>query len=431
MGTEPLMDVRPGRSMRSELVEPAAVQPPTLFGTIANAALTGFVAVLLISPQTHLKMLLPLRPAAVCIAIAVAAHLFDSGIRGRTPWATDRSLALAIALLGWALLTAPLSVWPSGSLELITGLFAKSIVVFVLVATLLDTTERLRRFAVALTVLSVPIALTAITHYVQGEFLARSVAVNRIQGFAAPLTGNPNDLALTLSMILPITAALAFLTRSRRAAALLAAVAVTQVIAIVSTFSRGGFVALCVLAVVGLARRWHQGQHSTTALAAIALAAALPLCAPTYWRHLTTIAATRADPTGSAQERIRDMKATTAVVARSPVLGAGIGMNVLALNAERGSSWRQVHNVYLQLAADLGVPGLILFVWLFRCCWRATTITCTGATGGLRRLARGIRGGLLAFGVAALFHPVAYHFYFYTLAGMAVAARAVCRRQIP
>jgi hypothetical protein len=34
---------------------------------------------------------------------------------------------------------------------------------------------------------------------------------------------------------------------------------------------------------------------------------------------------------------------------------------------------------------------------------------------------------LLAFGVAAMFHPIAYQFYFFSVAGLAVALRSVCR----
>ena len=45
----------------------------------------------------------------------------------------------------------------------------------------------------------------------------------------------------------------------------------------------------------------------------------------------------------------------------------------------------------------------------------------------IRLLATGIRISLLAFGVAAFFHPIAYQFYFFTIAGLAVALRGICR----
>jgi hypothetical protein len=45
-------------------------------------------------------------------------------------------------------------------------------------------------------------------------------------------------------------------------------------------------------------------------------------------------------------------------VARHPVIGAGVGMDVLALNELRGPVWLSVHNVYLNYAVDLGLVGL-------------------------------------------------------------------------
>jgi hypothetical protein len=45
--------------------------------------------------------------------------------------------------------------------------------------------------------------------------------------------------------------------------------------------------------------------------------------------------------------------------------------------------------------------------------------------GRLSWLAEGLSIAIVAFGVAAFFHPVAYHAYFYLLAGLAVAAGAL------
>ena len=91
-----------------------------------------------------------------------------------------------------------------------------------------------------------------------------------------------------------------------------------------------------------------------------------PWILPTgYTQRLTTITDIASDPTGSAQGRWVDLAVAADIVTRTPVVGVGLGQNVLALNRERGPTWRMVHNVYLQYAVDLGVPGLLLFLWLF------------------------------------------------------------------
>jgi O-antigen ligase len=107
---------------------------------------------------------------------------------------------------------------------------------------------------------------------------------------------------------------------------------------------------------------------------------------------------------------------------------------VLALNAERGPRWVNVHNVYLQHAVDLGLPGLALFLLLLGACLGSASRAEAAARArpGLApvfHLAAGIRVSLIGFAVAALFHPSAYHFYFYYVAGLAVAARAIMESQ--
>ena len=41
-------------------------------------------------------------------------------------------------------------------------------------------------------------------------------------------------------------------------------------------------------------------------------------------------------------------------------------------------------------------------------------------------LASGVQIALVAFAVAAVFHPIAYQFYFFCVAGLAVALRNAC-----
>ncbi len=145
---------------------------------------------------------------------------------------------------------------------------------------------------------------------------------------------------------------------------------------------------------------------------------------------MSTITDIQADPQGSAQARWMDMNAAADYVVRNPIVGAGIGMNVLALNEERGVAWVPVHNVYLQYAVDLGIPGLVLFLLLLRGCIKSATCVqrrCAGVAAfrELFYLAEAVQVSLIAFAVAALFHPVAYHFYFYYIAGLAIAVKGV------
>ena len=111
-------------------------------------------------------------------------------------------------------------------------------------------------------------------------------------------------------------------------------------------------------------------------------------------------------------------------------VGGGVGMNALTLNQERGFGWSAIHNVYLEYAVELGIPGLILFLLLLVGCVKSVALVqrrCAGvpALRELFYLAEGIQISLIAFSLAAFFHPVAYHLYFYYIAALAVAAHSV------
>jgi O-antigen ligase len=122
------------------------------------------------------------------------------------------------------------------------------------------------------------------------------------------------------------------------------------------------------------------------------------------------------------------MAAASAFFLSHPVMGAGLGMDVLALNEVRGASWLHVHNIYLNYAVDLGTPGAVLFIALVAMSIRTAT-SAERSHDGLPPewaiLAAGVRISLWGFVVGGFFAPVAYNFYFYYLAGLAVSLRTI------
>jgi hypothetical protein len=143
-----------------------------------------------------------------------------------------------------------------------------------------------------------------------------------------------------------------------------------------------------------------------------------------YTDRIASSADFEKDKTGSADVRWRTMKDGVRQTFEHP-LGVGLGMNILQ-NKEEGKGWNGVHNVYLQISTELGIVPAILFIvllWkLIRGMRRLRSLP--ESTGGkLALLAEATEGSLVAFAVAAMFHPVAYYFYFYIIAGIAVAVK--------
>jgi probable O-glycosylation ligase (exosortase A-associated) len=332
-------------------------------------------------------------------------------------WITGGLLALAVT-------TLPLSEWTGGSVKTLLDLYVKALIIFWLLTCTVTTLGRLRVVAWSLSLMAAPLAVTGVRN-----FLSHPEA-SRIIGYEAPLTTNPNDLALMLNLILPLTVALFVVNQRAVVRGLLAGLIVLDASAIVVTFSRGGFLALATTLVLYL-RTLHRRRQSRWVVAALALVlAALPALPPGYLDRLGTITNIQADQTGSAQVRWEDTWTAFTFALGHPVIGAGLGMNQIGPKSLLGVRVQPVHNVYLEYAVDMGWPGLGLFLLLLVSCISTVTRLCKRCAGlpalqELSALAEAIRIALVAFAVAGLFHPVAYHFYFYYFAGLAIATRTI------
>lgn len=404
---------------------------PSQRSVVAFWALMGFMFTLLIAPQSFVPGLAALHLAAVAAAVAVTAHLATAFHRGQSVFGTHPSVRWAGALAGWALLTAPFSYWPGGTISLLFDLYFKSLVIFWLLSVVVDTQARLRQLITWLTLLTIPISVTALMHFHAGIYVEGGDSTTpRIKGYDAPLTANPNDLALVLCMMLPLAIALAAAQRRALARWWFWSIALLDVAAVIITYSRTGFVTLAALAVVALFK-FSRGRTRLWAVGVVCLGIALvPFLPQGYTKHMGTITAIETDPTGSAQSRWRDTLTAAKLVVANPIVGAGAGMSTLALNEARGPSWVPVHNVYLEYTTDLGLPGLTLFLLLLGSCLRKVTqvvhhTTRTTAPWSFRCLAQGVQMTLIAFVVAGFFHPVAYHFHFYYAAGLSAALALV------
>ena len=406
--------------------------------TVAFRALVAFTAILVLSPQAWFPILGPMRIAFLAAGLAIGAHLFDRIVRREATPVFNREIGVAIALVTWAVLTVPLSYWVGGSIEILTDQYLKAVVFFWLVGTLATTAHRMRTLAWTLVLCSIPLALTGIKNYFAGELLSTSVpGLKRIYGYmgGSGLAANPNDLALMLNLIIPIAAALALDSRRFGARAVAASAALVSIAAVVLTFSRAGFLTLAttgVMLFVVLIRRKSPGAAGLLLLVALAAPVMMPAG---YTDRLSTITNIESDRTGSAQGRWQDFIVAAEVVIMNPVIGVGIGNDMIALNQQRGEdTWRSVHNAYLQYAVDLGLPGLFLFAWLHVLCFKTARAVERRAAKEpalqhLAYLAAGIQISLAAFFVAAMFHPIAYQFYFFTIAGLAVALKNSCRAE--
>jgi putative inorganic carbon (hco3(-)) transporter len=181
--------------------------------------------------------------------------------------------------------------------------------------------------------------------------------------------GDPNFYAQWLVMLTPLALDRAFAEprRSRRAVAWCAAA--VMALAVVFTFSRGGILGLGIVALLMLLRR---PAHWRTLIAlAAATAIALPFLPAGYTARLTTLSQVgTVDSTTdvSIRGRTAEAGAAWAMFVDHPFTGVGIGnfaghyqeyARDLGIETKRVD--REPHNLYLEVAAETGIPGLIAF----------------------------------------------------------------------
>jgi putative inorganic carbon (hco3(-)) transporter len=362
--------------------------------------------------------------------VAMLSHAFNRLSSGKPLIAITPPLIPVMALAVWAVATVPFSYWPGGSVEYLTDLYFKTLVVFFLLTQVIVSLSRLRAICWSLALMSIPLALTTVKNYLAGVSYDGS---DRVVGYSAALTSNPNDMALMLNLILPVCVGLFLAERRSGMKLLLGSLFMLLVLGIVLTFSRAGFL---TMGVSGLSYMWLLRKRAERVWIPVLLVlalAALPLVPDSYVERISTIVSIEEDASGSAQTRVRDSKVALEVALANPLIGSGIGVNALAMNDARGSTWTEIHNVYLQYAVELGLPGLLLFLAFYFRCLGVTRRVLRRTRGQERHrtlfcLAEGIQVSLIAFAVAAFFHPVAYHFYFYYMAGLAIAVGAVFRQ---
>jgi O-antigen ligase len=88
--------------------------------------------------------------------------------------------------------------------------------------------------------------------------------------------------------------------------------------------------------------------------------------------------------------------------------------------------WNAAHNSYIQVGAELGIPGLLMFVSMIATAFAALRrSTRQGVSSQGQELAQALSAALVGFVVGAIFLSLAYSEILFTLLALAVALRKV------
>lgn len=310
-----------------------------------------------------------------------------------------------LAFVAWASLGLMTSLFPGDSqVQVVERL--KLAIIMLLAINAIRTKLQMRAFLafVVASFMLFPLRSTLVNYVIGARLFGRAIG---------PLIyANPNDLAGVSMLVLAMALTLATSRDEKRILRIAAyGSASLLVLVIVLTQSRGALIGAAVGFGPALASIVSK-RVSRVAYAALALAVIVAMAPTSVWERYAGLGmlrsestAAQADPEGSAAQRIEIQKIAWRVALDHPILGVGLG-NYWRANAiydpEMGR--KDTHDTYLNLAAEIGFPGVLLWIGSVASILIKSSARRRAPTNTSEALpVTWLRRGLVAFLVAAVF----------------------------
>jgi hypothetical protein len=330
-------------------------------------------------------------------------------------------LAMMALLVPGALLSP---VWRGGAI-LSTIEFSKAYVAWMLTFLLITTIARLRR---------VVFIQAASVGVISAVAIIKGHSVPRLDSVLGGIYSNPNDLAFAIVLCLPFSLMFLLTAKSGIRKAAWAVSMIFMLGAVFLTASRAGFITMVISGSVCL---WHFGIKGKRPQLIVATALLGVLMLATVGGRLKErFFAISGDiensvqqgAYGSYEERKYLMEKSLEGMMHYPIFGVGV-RNFITYSGK----WKEVHNVYLQIGVEGGIPVLILFLMFFACGFRNLRIlrkrrdldSDTVLLGGA------LHSSLIGFVVGASFAPEAYQFFPYFAVAYTSVLFAIVKEQDP
>jgi O-antigen ligase len=307
--------------------------------------------------------------------------------------------------LAWALLVSLISDYFDMAIVPLQERF-KLLLIMIVAVNALRTPVQLRNYCVLFLVFFLIYPFRgAITNYVIGNTAFGRAIWNSIYS-------NPNDLAALSILALGVALSLGIPgEKFHKSRIFYLASAVLLAVLILLTQSRGAFLGTMIGIAWPLTKAIWRSRTLAVALVLGALLIVVAVPDATWQRfgglakltNTETIA--EADPEGSAEQRFAIAKVAWNIFLDNPIFGRGLeSFSQVQFEYAPELGHRDTHNTYLNLGAELGLPGL--FLWL-GCVYSATRRRSgqiqIGSPDEIRFDAKWVRYALLSFLIAGVF----------------------------
>jgi probable O-glycosylation ligase (exosortase A-associated) len=313
-------------------------------------------------PQDIFTFLIPFHIGDITAAVTILSYYFTAQHRPQIRLYPE--VRLFILFLGLAALSAPFGYFPRKSLYFLIDFGGKVGIYLWLIAKLITTEERIQGVLKTLMFSGVAMATSAIL---------RAGTGGRIGGGAY----DPNDLALVLVTTLPIAIMEGLSTPSIRWKIVCIGGAILNLIGIIATQSRGGFLGLVGLGgfmtIVKL-----PGISKKKIILIISVLAVIfgTYLGTEYKERIQTIFEETTSDITAGSGRIGVWRRALQIAREHPFLGVGPSAFGTAyghyLETDRfsgalskdvvGGAWKTAHNSFLLVLTEMGLPGLLIFL---------------------------------------------------------------------
>jgi len=369
----------------------------------------------------------PLRPAIVTGTLAIVILLFDQQDRRRLVHVLAATTKCLLAFLFWMVLSMSVAIRQGTSFDLLVGSFIKTVLMYIVVAASVRGTRDVERLMLVYLIGGTIYAAVVIMRFDIGA--GDAWRLGRLYYYDA------NDFATFAVTALPCGLYFLHAGRGGRARLFAAAALIVLTVGFVRAGSRGGFIALVVVAgfilvrYTTIPRRW---RFSAAVLVALVL---LGTATDEYWMQMGTILSdTDYNRTGETG-RMQIWRRGVGYMLQFPILGVGPDnfpaaegtLSPLAIRQQFGIGvrWSAAHNAFLQVGAELGIPGLFLFLAMIVSAFVALRRSAEGGTVAAAQLSPALTASLLGFVVGACFLSLAYSDMLYVLIALAVGLHKV------
>ncbi len=307
-------------------------------------------------PEDFIKPLAYIPMARITGGLAFGALLFGmmGGDKVRVPMAIKILWLLLIQLT----LCIPMALWRGKAFLTTYDKYAKGVVVAMLISMVVVKAWELWRLlwiqvsAVAL----VTIFSILLRHY---------NPEGRLAGIQESILSNPNDLAINIAISFPLGLAFMLHARSGFKKLVWAAALAFMAVGVVLTASRSGLLALIIIVIVCVWIYGVKGKRPhlvVSTILALILSLAVALSSVHYRARVESIFMGQVEGSGdtgasSVEARKELLKKSVMTALTHPLFGVGPGCFPIV-----DATWKVAHNAYTELAAEAGIPALVLFL---------------------------------------------------------------------